>query len=59
MINLYKNIGFNIVWRWQDELLWEGTFGTGTIPHYGTLDATNNWRMPSSKTHSKSALPTC
>jgi len=47
---LYKNVGFNIVWRWQDELLWEGTFGTGTIPHYGTLDAQVTWRMPSSKT---------
>lgn len=50
---LYKNIGFNIVWRWQDELLWEGTFGTGTIPRYGTLDAQVTWRMPNSKTQFK------
>lgn len=50
---LYKNVGFNIVWRWQDELLWEGTFGTGTIPHYGTLDAQITWRMPKSKTQFK------
>jgi len=50
---LYKNVGFNIVWRWQDELLWEGTFGTGTIPHYGTLDAQVTWRLSNSKTQLK------
>ena len=50
---LYKNVGFNIVWRWQDELLWEGTFGTGTIPRYGTLDAQVTWRLPNSKTQFK------
>lgn len=46
---LYKNVGFNIVWRWQDELLWEGTFGTGTIPHYGTLDAQISWKVTQGK----------
>jgi len=50
---LYKNVGFNIVWRWQDALLWEGTFGTGTIPHYGTLDAQVTWRLKDSKTQFK------
>jgi outer membrane receptor protein involved in Fe transport len=46
---LYKNVGFNIIWRWQDELLWQGTFGTGTIPAYGTLDAQVGWRISNSK----------
>ena len=50
---VYKNLGFNIVWRWQDKLLWEGTFGTGTIPSYGTLDAQVTWRMPKTKTQFK------
>lgn len=36
--NVYKNIGFNFVYRWQDKLLWEGTFGSAEIPAYGTLD---------------------
>jgi len=49
---LYKNTGFNIIWRWQDALLWEGTFGTGTIPSYGTLDAQITWKF----THSKGQL---
>jgi outer membrane receptor protein involved in Fe transport len=47
--NLYKNVGFNILWRWQDELLWEGTFGTGTIPSYGTLDAQITLKVKNSK----------
>jgi outer membrane receptor protein involved in Fe transport len=44
-----KNVGFNIIWRWQDELLWEGTFGTGTIPRYGTLDAQISWKITNSQ----------
>jgi len=44
---VYKNVGFNVIWRWQDELLWQGTFGTGTIPSYGTMDAQVGWRMSS------------
>jgi outer membrane receptor protein involved in Fe transport len=51
--NVYKNVGFNIIWRWQDELLWQGTFGTGTIPSYGTLDAQVGWRIPKSKSQLK------
>jgi len=51
--NIYKNVGFNIVWRWQDELLWQGTFGTGTIPSYGTLDAQVGWRIPKTKSQLK------
>jgi outer membrane receptor protein involved in Fe transport len=50
---IYKNIGFNVIWRWQDELLWQGTFGTGTIPSYGTLDAQVGWRLPNSKSQIK------
>jgi len=41
--------GFNVVWRWQDEVFWEGTFATGTIPSYGTLDAQWTWRLKDSK----------
>ncbi len=50
---IYKNIGFNVIWRWQDELLWQGTFGTGTIPSYGTLDAQVGWRLSNSKSQIK------
>ncbi|MFD2932431.1 TonB-dependent receptor [Spirosoma flavum] len=40
-------LGFNVVWRYQDSFLWEGTFGNSDatarqktiVPAYGTLDA--------------------
>ncbi len=51
--NVSKNFGFNIMWRWQDELLWQGTFGTGTIPSYGTLDAQFSFRISNSKSQFK------
>lgn len=34
-----SNWGFNVVWRWQDDVNWQGTFGAGEIPSYGTIDA--------------------
>ena len=37
--------GFNVVWRWQDEVDWEGTFGAGNIPSYGTLDAQISYKF--------------
>ncbi|HEY6955141.1 MAG TPA: TonB-dependent receptor, partial [Flavisolibacter sp.] len=36
--DLGKGVGFNVQWRWQDKVYWEGTFGTGEIPAFGTLD---------------------
>jgi outer membrane receptor protein involved in Fe transport len=39
------NWGFNVLYRWQDEVLWQGTFGTGEIPSFGTLDAQISYRL--------------
>lgn len=47
--NVYKNIGFNIVWRWQDEVLYESTFATGTLPAFGWLDGQISYRIPNAK----------
>jgi outer membrane receptor protein involved in Fe transport len=43
------NFGFNIIWRWQDKINWEGTFATGDIPSFGTLDAQVNYQLPAVK----------
>ena len=43
--NLYKNFGFNVQYKWQDKINWQGTFGTGTIPAYGTLDAQVSYKF--------------
>lgn len=43
---VFKNVGFNIVWRWQDAFLWESPLVTGTISSYNTLDAQLTYRIP-------------
>lgn len=39
-------LGFNMVYRWQDAYLWESTFGEGVIPSFGTFDAQFSYRLP-------------
>jgi outer membrane receptor protein involved in Fe transport len=39
------NWGFNVVWRWQDKVDWEGTFGAGEIPAYGIIDAQVSYKF--------------
>lgn len=41
-----KNIGFNVVWRWQQSFLWESPLVTGNIPSYSTIDAQLTFRFP-------------
>jgi len=47
--DLGQGVGFNLQWRWQDKVFWEGTFGTGEIPSFGTLDAQISYKLPSIK----------
>jgi outer membrane receptor protein involved in Fe transport len=44
-----SNWGFNILYRWQDNMLWEGTFGTGSVESFGSLDAQISYRLPKIK----------
>lgn len=37
--NATKGFGFNVIYKWQAKTNWEGTFGSGEIPSFGTLDA--------------------
>jgi iron complex outermembrane recepter protein len=48
-----KNIGFNIVWRWQDAFLWESPLVTGAISAYSTVDAQVTFRLPKLKSQVK------
>ncbi|WP_198405667.1 TonB-dependent receptor [Chitinophaga caeni] len=47
--NVYKNIGFNINFRWQDTYRWTSTFAVGDVPAFSTLDAQVNYKIPSAK----------
>jgi iron complex outermembrane recepter protein len=41
-----KNLGFNIVWRWQNEVFWESTLANGQVPAYSTVDAQVSLKLP-------------
>jgi len=47
--NVYKNIGFNVVFKWQDDNYYEGTFVSGTLPHFGWWDAQVSYRPAGTK----------
>ncbi|GAB5563568.1 MAG: TonB-dependent receptor [Winogradskyella sp.] len=46
---LFKNVGFNVAWRWSDNYFWEASFGDGDIPAFSVLDAQVNLKVPSIK----------
>lgn len=48
--NVYENIGFNIMWRWQDAFVWNSSFVTGTVAAFSTVDAQINYKLPKVKT---------
>jgi iron complex outermembrane receptor protein len=41
-----KNVGFNIVYKWQNSFLWESPLVTGSVPSIGTFDAQVTYRVP-------------
>jgi hypothetical protein len=47
--NVFKNFGFNVNVRWQDEYLWESSFADATIDARTLVDAQVNYRIPSWK----------
>lgn len=47
--NVGKNIGFNVIYRWQDKVDYQGTFASGAISAFGTLDAQISYRFTSIK----------
>jgi len=44
-----KNLGFNIVWRWQDSFYWESPLANGTVSAYSTIDAQVSYKLPKLK----------
>ena len=47
--NAYKGFGFNVVVKWQDNSYYEGTFVSGTLPYFATVDAQVTYRVPKTK----------
>lgn len=47
--NVYKNVGMNVVIKWQDNNYYEGTFVTGTLPYFAWVDAQVTYRPAGTK----------
>ena len=48
-----KNVGFNIVWKWQDAFLWESPLVTGGVSAFNTVDAQVSFHFPKLKSYLK------
>lgn len=44
---VFKNVGFNVNYRWQDKFIWFSSFAGGEVPAFGTVDAQVNLKIPS------------
>lgn len=42
---VFRNLGFNVSFRWQDEYLWQSAFGEARIGAFGVLDAQVNYKI--------------
>ena len=42
----FKNFGFNIIWKWQENYLWESPLATGNVPSFNTFDAQVSYKLP-------------
>ena len=50
---LFKNFGFNIVWKWQENYKWESPLATGNVPSFNTFDAQVSYKIPKINTSVK------
>ena len=48
-----KNLGFNVVYRWQQSFRWESPLANGIVPAYFTLDAQVSYKVPQWKSRIK------
>jgi outer membrane receptor protein involved in Fe transport len=47
--NFYNGLGFDLRYRWQDKINWEGTFSTGVVPSFETLDLQFSYKLKNTK----------
>ncbi len=46
----FKNFGFDLNYRWQDEFFWENSFAFGTIPAFGVMNVQASYTVSKLKT---------
>ena len=46
---LFKNFGFNLVWKWQNAFLWQSQLVNGTVDAFSTVDGQVSLKIPAYK----------
>lgn len=46
---LDNRLGFSLMYRYQDSFYYEGTFGTGNVPSFATIDGVITFKLPTTK----------
>jgi len=46
---IVKNVGFNVVWKWQERFLWESPLVNGYVPGFHVFDVQATYRVPKLK----------
>lgn len=44
-----KNLGFNLVYRWQEAYVWESAIGSAVVPAFGTVDGQISLKIKNAK----------
>jgi outer membrane receptor protein involved in Fe transport len=44
---IYKTFGFNVIYRWQSNYLWQSSLGSGNVSAYCSLDAQISYQLTS------------
>lgn len=47
--NAWKNLGFNVAYKWTDKTIWISDISKGTVPSWQTVDAQVTYSVPSIK----------
>jgi iron complex outermembrane receptor protein len=47
--NVYRNLGFNVAYRYQSPVFWQSAFGDMDIPDITTVDAMVSYKVPTAK----------
>jgi len=42
-------LGFSFMYRYQDSFYYEGTFGSGNVPSFATIDGVITFKLPATK----------
>jgi len=43
---IIKNVGFSLIWKWQNSFLWQSQLVNGTVDAFSTIDGQVSFKLP-------------